>query len=60
MSISRQFVVNELRTLGLSFYPDGQRDNEAVEHLREAIRLLSRSKSEARPASEVELIRKAS
>ena len=41
MSVSREFVVNELKRLECSFYPDGGADDRAMDHLREAMRLLS-------------------
>ncbi|HSM86710.1 MAG TPA: hypothetical protein VLT16_11185 [Candidatus Limnocylindrales bacterium] len=41
MSVSRQFLLNELNRLEFRFHPDGRQDEEALEHIRAASRALS-------------------
>ena len=41
MSVGLFFLINELKRLEMRFYPDNSGDEEAIEHIRAAIRALT-------------------
>jgi hypothetical protein len=52
MSISRKFVINELRRLEFRFYPDSEADKQAMKCITEAVRLLEKQQAgETKPTS---------
>ena len=50
MSVGRSFVVNELKRLEFRFHPDGPGDEQAIEHIRAAIRALTAKPAAQEPA----------
>jgi hypothetical protein len=64
MSVGRLFLINELKRLEMHFYPDSSGDEEAIEHIRAAIRALAAQsfseRSRIKPAAFSQLRKKAS